>query len=281
MTRTKQIVLCSIVLSIITLACSLSGVSAPESNAPLDSNALATIVAGTARAAATQTAQIITNTPFPSPTETNTPASTPTAAPQVSAEGTSLVKQPDGSYVFTDYQGGYSIVVPPVWLAMRINQQEFMDAQVSLANYDPLERTLSLLQKDDPKEYRLVAIDTSPSDFQTGFVSNLLVRWDRSDPATLAQEVALLKKDLPKSSPPIMVTFANMGTTSTQIPMGIIETSIKGTTATQQTTTDYQKEILFKLKSGTLTILMGTAMQLKDKFIPGFDLMTDQIKMLP
>jgi len=280
MVRLKHLA-CLVAIFAASLACSTSGLPAPQSNGLLDSNALATVVAGTAQAAAAETALAVKNTPLLPPTNRAIPASTATTAPQISTEGTTLVKQSDGSYIFTDYQGGYSIVVPSVWLAVRINEQEFMNAQISLANYDPLERALSLLQKDDPEEYRLVAIDTSSSDFQVGFVSNLLVRWVRNDTATLGQDVALLEKDLPKSSPPIMVTYANMETTSTHLPMGIIEASIKSTTTSKQTVTVYQKDILFKLKSGTLTIIISTAIQLKDKFIPGFDLMTDQIKMLP
>ena len=267
-----------------TLACSMQGLSPSSGAGPLDANSLSTIVAGTANVAAMQTAQANPSTSTPLPASTKTATLTPivTPSPQVSTEGTSLVKQSDGSYVFTDYQGGYSIIVPSVWLAVRINEQEFMNAQISPANSDPqIQRSLSIIQKDDPKEYRLVAIDTSTSDLQTGVVSNMNVRWIRSDTATIEQDITLAKEDLPKSSPPEKVTYADTGTTSTHLPMGIVETSLKVTSLSKQIITVYQKMILFKLKSGTLTLIMSTSTQLKDKFVPGFDLMTDQIKMLP
>ena len=271
------------ILFITTLACSMQGLSPSSSAGPLDANSLSTIVAGTANAAAIQTAQANPSTSMPLPTLTKTATLTPIVTPsqQVSTEGTSLVKQSDGSYVFTDYQGGYSIMVPSVWLAMRINEQEFMNAQISPANSDPqIQRSLSLIQKEDPKEYRLVAIDTSTSDLQTGFVSNMIVRWIRSDMATIEQDIADAKKALPKTSSS-KITYADMGTTSTHLPLGVIETSTTETTTSKQIITFYQKMILFKLKSGTLTLIMSTATQLKDKFVPSYDLMTDQIKMLP
>ena len=271
------------ILFITTLACSMQGLSPSSSAGPLDANSLSTIVAGTANAAAIQTAQAnpSTSTPLPTLTKTATPTPIVTPSQQVSTEGTSLVKQSDGSYLFTDYQGGYSIMVPSVWLAMRINEQEFMNAQISPANSDPqIQRSLSLIQKEDPKEYRLVAIDTSTSDLQTGFVSNMIVRWIRSDMATIEQDIADAKKALPKTSSS-KITYADMGTTSTHLPLGVIETSTTETTTSKQIITFYQKMILFKLKSGTLTLIMSTATQLKDKFVPSYDLMTDQIKMLP
>ena len=267
-------------LFIATLACSMQGLG----TVPLDASSLSTIVAGTANAAAIQTAQAnpSTSTPLPASTKTATPTPIGAPSPQVSTEGTSLVKQSDGSYVFTDNQGGYSVVVPSVWLAMRINEQEFMNAQISPANSDPhIQNAFSVLRRDDPKTYRLVAIDTSPSDLQTGFVSNLSIAWDRNNAETIEQNIADAKKALPKTSSSLKITYADMGTTSTHIPMGIIETSTKGTTMSKQNITTYQKQIIFKLKSGTLYFDIAIAVQLKDKFIPGFELMTDQIKMLP
>lgn len=272
-------------LFITTLACNMQGLFPLSSAGPLDANSLSTIVAGTANAAAMQTAQANPSTSTPLPTSTKTATLTPiaTSSPQVSTEGTSLVKQSDGSYVFTDYQGGYSIIVPSVWrLAVRINEQEFMNAQISPANSDPqIQRSLSLIQKDDPKEYRLFALDTSTSDLQTGFVSNMTVFWDRNDRLTIEQIIANAKKALPKTPSSLKITYADMGTTSTHLPMGIIEQSTTETTTSKQIITFYQKMILFKLKSGTLTLIMSTATQIKDNFVPGFDLMTDQIKMLP
>ena len=274
-----------IAILVASLACSTSGTSAPVSNGPLDSNSLATVVAGTAGAAAAETAQINLLNNFQS---TETAQANPASAtempvtPPVSAEGTSLLKLNDGSSVFTDSQGGYSIVVPSVWLAMRVGEQEFINAQISPANSDPqLQNAFSVLRSRDPKIYRLVAIDTSTSDLKTGFVSTLSVAWERDDSETIEQNIAGAKKDFPKLSPPEKITYADVGTTSTHISMGIIESTSNGTTPSKQSVTLYQKQIIFKLKKGTLYFDMAAAIELKEKFVPGLDFMTDQIKMLP
>jgi len=268
-----------------SLACSTSVTSAPVSNGPLDSNSLATIVAGTAGAAAAETAQINLLNNFQSTQTAQANIALGTGlpgTPQLSAEGTSLVKQNDGSYLFTDTQGGYSIVVPSVWLAMRINEQDISKARISLANSDPqIQASLSTLQNDDPKVDRLVAIDTSPADLQTGYVAKLVIFWTKNDPATIEQNIATAKNGLPKSIPSLKVTYTGMGTTSTNLPMGIVETSTKKTTSSKQSYTLYQKLIIFKLNSGSVTLMLSTALQLKEKLGPGFDLIADQIKLLP
>jgi hypothetical protein len=249
---------------------------------PLDANSLSTIVAGTANAAAVQTAQAnpFTYTPPATPTQTATPTPIVALSPQVSTEGTSLVKQSDGSYVFTDYQGGYSITVPSVWLAVRINEQEFINAPIEVS--DPtVKDVLSELQNYDPKIYRLMGLDTSPGDLRDGFVTTLSIDWDRSDTNTIKQEIAKIKANPTKVLSGVKVTYADMGTTSTHLPIGIVEQSGTALTKSQQHVTNYLKAIIYKPKSGVLTITLSTMIQLKDKFVPGFDLMTNQIKMLP
>jgi hypothetical protein len=265
-----------------SLACALSGLSAPGSNSALDSNSLSTSVAGTANAAAMQTKQAnpSTSTPLPTSTKTATPTPIVTPSPQVSTEGTSLVKQSDGSYVFTDYQGSYSIMVPSVWLAVRLNEQEFINAPLEVS--DPtVQDVLSELQNFDPKIYRLMGLDTSPGDLGDGFVTTLSVYWDRSDTNTIEQEIAKMKANPSKVLSGVKITYADIGTTSTHLPIGIVEQSGMAMTKSQHHVTNYQKAIIYKPKSGVLTITLSTLIQLKDKFVPGFDLMTDQIKMLP
>ncbi len=283
MLRSKTAVWLAAIL-IAGLACAQSGLSGPGSTAPLDANSLATAVAGTASAAAAETAQInlLKNFQATLTARAMVASGTMVLTPQVSTEGTSLVKQGDGSYLFTDQEAGYSIMVPSVWLAMRTNEQDISSARILLANADPqIQKTLSTLQTSDPKVYRLIAIDTSSSDLETGYVSYLLVYWTKNDPLTIEQNIDEAKKSFSKSSPPIKVTYADMGSTSTHLPMGVMETSSKIPTTSKQTASLYQKIIILKSKNGTLVFNLNTVAQLKDKFVPAFDLMTDQIKILP
>ena len=265
-----------------TLACGMPGFSAPLPVDTLDSNSLSTVVAETANAAGLETAAAATNTPLPSPTEIPTSTATATPTPPISSEGTSLSKQSDGSYLFTDHQGGYSVNIPPGWLAIRINQQEFINVWTLPIASDPkIQKFLSQVQNFDPKIYRLIGIDADANDLQTGYIANLLITWHRNDTMTIAQDIAQAKTDLPKSSRGLKVTYADVGYTSTNIPVGIVETSQSGTTLSGQNVSVYQKVLVLKLKSGSLSFTLSTVSQLRDGFVPGFDVMTDQIKMLP
>ncbi len=271
-------------LLIISLACLTPGLTAAPPAPALDQNSLSTIIAGTANAAAAQTAAANPSTPIPQATvtETASPAPSPTVTPRLSAEGTSLTKQSDGSYAFVDQQGGYSLIVPANWLAIRINEQEFINAWTLPEASDPrIQSTLTLYQKQDPKLFRLFGLDLLPEHVNTGFVTNFNITWDRNNNDSLAQTIQSLKSQLPRSATKPKITYADIGTTSSQIPMGIIEDTFTGTASGGGKLQIYQKLVLFKLKAGMLSITLSTTSDLKSGLEPGFDLMTDQIKIFP
>ena len=269
----------------LTLACALPGLSAPSEFPTPDPNSISTIVAGTANAAAMQTAQAnpSTNTPLPTSTETPAPTSTATPTPRISAEGTSLVKQSDGSYIFTDLQGGYSVIVPSGWLVVRVNEQEYLNAWVLPEASDPkIQHFLTQFQNEDPKTYRLVGADIIPEHLQENFLTNFLISWNRNSTLTLQQEIDNAKTDLPRTvMQGAKISYADIGLTSTQIPMGIMELNWNTKDISGNTVKIYQKIVAFKVKSGTLAFTFSTTPDLKDAILNEFDLMTDQIKMLP
>ena len=272
----------SIMLS--TLACSLPGLSIPSEIPTPDQNSLSTIIAGTANAAAMQTAQTnpLASTPLPVSTETAAPTSTATPTPRISTEGTSLVKQSDGSYIFTDYQGGYSVIVPSGWLAVRPNEQEYMNAWSLPSASDPrFQDFLNKLQQEDPKLFRLAAANISPENLPDDLISTFTITWDRNSTLTLEQEVSQAQKEI-KTLKGLKITYADTGATSTHIPMAIIETSVENTKNFYgKIINAYQKVVIFKVKNGILAFTFTTMPRLKDAILQGFDLMTDQINMLP
>lgn len=270
-----------IVLLISILACSLPGNVAPQPVSS-DPNAFSTIVAGTANAASTQTASVVTSTSLPASTETAAPASTATSTPRVSTEGTSLQKQSDGSYIFTDYQGGYTVNIPPGWLVVRINEPEYINAWALPQASDPkVQSFLTLFQSQDASYYRALGVDIIPEHMSVKALPYFDIEWDRNTTATLQQEVDNLKKFVPKTLSAYKVTYADIGTTSSQIPMGIIESNWRSSSTSGQTRTVYQKQIVFKLKTGILAFVLSAEQMIKDSLFANLDLMTDQIKMLP
>jgi hypothetical protein len=115
------------------VACAPAAQTVEQQPTPgVDSNAIATAVAGTAQAAATQT------------------ASSSLFAP--SQTGTVTEQLEDGTTKYTDYDGGFELVFPKGWLAVRPNSEEFDTAlkkqgtansmlhnqmAADLAGYDP------------------------------------------------------------------------------------------------------------------------------------------------
>jgi hypothetical protein len=266
------------------LACSLSGLSAPASNGPMDSNSLSTIVVGTASAAAAQTAQadLLTRLPSAASTAEGTSALTTTGTPGISVEGTSLVKQDDGSHLFTDSQGGYSMVISTEWLVMRPNEPEYMNASGLPSASDPkLQAFLNNIQKQDPKLFRLAAADITPAHMQENLLSTFTVSWDRNSTMTLPEQATEAVKEITTLNG-LNITNTDTGTSSTHIPMAIIESSVTSTNNLYgRLISAYQKNVIFKVKAGTVNLTLKTTPTLKDAILKDFDAMTDQIKMLP
>ncbi len=272
-----------IIILVSILACDLPAEFAPQPVSSPDPNALSTIVAGTASAAAAQTALAAPtiNVPTQSPTETAIPTGTATPTPRISTEGTSLQKQSDGSYVFTDYQGGYIVVIPPGWLVVRINEQEYINAWILPEASDlKVQHFLAKFQLENANYYRVLGVDIIPEHMKTDAIPYFDIEWDRITSATLQQEVDNLKKFVPKFVA-YKVTYADIGTTSTQIPMGIIESNWQELSISGEPKTVYQKQVLFKLKTGILAFVLSADKEIKDELFSSLDLMTDQIKMLP
>ncbi len=266
------------------LACALPGLGAPVPVNTLDPNSLSTAIAGTSAALAVQTSLAAPATPDlpPAPTQTTPPTITATATPQISSEGTSLGKQSDGSLVFSDYSGGYSVVVPAGWLALRINEKEFINAWSLPEASDPLvQNMLTQYQKSDPKAFRLFGIDIQPDHLRPDFRTNFNIFWDRSNKDTIEQQIAKLRKNPPITFAESKVTFAGTRATSTGIPMGIIEYSTSLTTLSGQSLTIYQKQALFNGQTGLLAFTLTTVADQKDEIEPGFSSMVDGIKILP
>lgn len=96
-----------LVILLTVIACVLPG-QITQPTPDLGPNAIASAVAGTAQAAATQTA-----------------AAQPVAT---SMTGTTIEQLEDGTTQYTDYDAGFEIVFPVGWLAVRPNSEEFDNA---------------------------------------------------------------------------------------------------------------------------------------------------------
>ncbi len=268
---------------LLTLGCILPGLSAPGAAPAGDPAMFSTIVAGTGAALATQTAQAAPPeaTPTPLPTETPTPLPTETPREIISTEGTSLRKQADGSYLFSDHQGGYQLAVPIGWLVVRVNEQETMNAwALPEASHPSAQRFLTQVQGSDPKLSRLFGLDILPEHLERDFATNFNVLLDRTSTESLETMMDGFEKQVSKTFISTKIIRADLGQTSSQIPTGILEitSDMQGTSG--ESINLYQKQALFRVKGGALFITFSTTADLKDLLLPVFDGMIDRIKML-
>lgn len=142
----------------------------------IDTSARATSLAGTAVAA------FGTATFTPSPTETRVPTAV------VSAQGTSLVTQEDGSALFTDHKAGIQVTFPAGWLAIRGGEPEYYLAaeKVGTQNTWFLEEIASL-QSLDLNVFRLHAYDLHSEHRLNNTLPKINVVFLQEDERTLRQ----------------------------------------------------------------------------------------------
>ena len=112
--KTKNYITGSI-LFLVMLACAVPGLSQPASPPTFDPSTIPTMVVLTANAAISQTAAA-------QPVATEIPAG---------MTNTTIVQVQDGTTKYSDYDGGFEIIFPVGWLAVRPNSDEFT---TSLAN---------------------------------------------------------------------------------------------------------------------------------------------------
>ena len=226
-------------LFIATLACSMQGLGA----GPLDASSLSTIVAGTANAAAIQTAQAnpFTSTPPATPTEAAT------ATPQFifSAYNTALNQQADGSTLFVDKQLGYELVIPTGWTAFRINESEFYKLWTLPVSKEPIvQGNLTSIQSMDPNIFRLFAFDLRDGHFQSDALTNTDVSWSQTI-NSYSQNIDGLQKQYATIYKNIKLLTSKTETNSSNVEVNITEFGF-----VYQGTKLYEKLTMLKVKAG-------------------------------
>jgi hypothetical protein len=244
----------------------------------LDGAALATIVSGTAAALSAQTAQAM---PTPVPTATvELPAPTIQPTAFVSTAGSSLSKRPDGSTVFVDQRGGYQLVVPSGWLAVRINEQEFFDALTFLENNEPgIQRSLNSMRGQDPSRFRLYALDTQSGHVIGGFVTNMNFLWDALAALSLETDADLQAEaeSLRTVIPGLELLTVEVQITPSGLQYGLLSTRWPAQTVAGASVMVFQKQAYVKFALGRLVITLSTIEELKDAVLPAFDAMIREI----
>jgi hypothetical protein len=274
-------------------ACVVPGLptaSAPVFAPTVDTGPIETMVAGTVSAAIAQTEQAqptatSTSAAAATSTSTSTPAPTETPTPQANQSQSMLTKQEDGSMLFADKRAGYEIKLPAGWLAVRVNEQEYLDAfsLVEAANTN-IQQSLLSVQAEDPNVFRLLAIDTQAAHIQNEFVTDMRFVLDEQKTISLGSD-ADLKAIAEKISASATVfrfevTSVKIVTSASGTQFGVIEAKSSFENAAGADVTIYQKQVFFNVKAGMQSISLTTVEGLKETVLPTFDAMLETINLI-
>jgi len=299
MNNRRSVFIALIFLAAIT-ACVVPGLptaSAPVFAPTVDTGSIETMVAGTVSIAITQTEQAqptatstsaapataaATFTSTPAPTGTFTLQAGPSQ--KASPSQSTLTKQEDGSTLFADARAGYEIKLPADWLAVRIDEQEYLDAfSLEEAANTNIQQSLLSIQNEDPTAFRLLAIDTQAAHIQNDFATDMRFVLDEQKNISLSSD-ADLKAIAEKISASAAVfrfevTSIKIVTSASGTQFGVIEAKSSFTSPTGAEVPLYQKQVFFNGKSGMQSITLTTVSDLKETLLPAFDAMLETVKI--
>lgn len=256
MTRSKIFFFISIFL--LMFACVLPGQQTASLPTVTPDTRLENMVALTVSAALEQTQQAV---PTETPPPTSTPQPTATSTPEADASSSLLTKNEDGSITFIDFLGKYQFTVPSELRAMRINQQEFLDAWLLPEASNPaVQNQLNLIQKQDPNRFRLFAFDFNEEHFDGGFITNINFLWDDIGEISLQDDSELVEiaNSYAESLPNSEVLETKINSYENGVTVGIITSKMPATTLDGANVVIIQKQVFFDLPVGTLIATIST-----------------------
>ncbi|MBE0683227.1 MAG: hypothetical protein IH589_15065 [Anaerolineales bacterium] len=273
----RRAMLAALTVLTAALACVVPGLPSASQPAPTVDTRLEIMVAETVSAALAQTQQSVPTPTLP-PTSTSTPTATVSPTPETNSSASSLTKLDDGSTYFADSLVEFEITIPAGWLAVRINQQEYLDAWLlpELAN-PALQRSLGSIENLDPTELRLFVLDIQEGHTEIDFVTNINFYWDKSSDLSLENDEDLKAEaaTLPQALPGLEVTATEISATSLGIPVGSITSKTPVTTLGGVNLEIFQKQVFVKVGEGVLIITLSTTEELKQATLSQFDAAID------
>ncbi len=278
--RSRHGIFAALLVLTITLACAVPAISPASIPPPTPDTRLGTMVAETVSAALelTQQAQAIP-TPTAPPTSTAEPAATST--PEVlDTSASALRTEENGNVIFTDERSGYRIEVPYPWLALRINQQEYLDAWLlPEASNTAVQNILGDMQTMDPDRFRLFALDINEDHIDGGFVTNVNILWDDALEISLADEADLnaIAATYPESEPGVEVLPVEIVALESGVTVGVITTRLPATTLDDVEILVVRKRVFIDLPTGTLIITLSTTETWQETAEPLFDTMIESL----
>jgi len=262
-----QIKLSMVVLLVTSIACGLSGEGTPI---PVtDTDTLATFIAGTAQVAASQTAQAAPNTPTSSPAELLTPT------PKISAVGTSLILNEDQSTTFIDHKAGIQLVIPPGWLSVRPNEEEYTRAFSlgAVAASQEILNQMTNIQSKDANLFRLNAIDIREGHVVRGIVSYIDIIFEEGDVRS--------REELEQEERTRARLVSNFKVNSSSYPQTANGTTVLVVEESWAATPEiiYYRGVFFSLPTGTLVLGFYSNILAHDSILPDFEQVMNSVTL--
>lgn len=275
----KQLLRFFSALMFLAMACVLPSTStnAPQPPPTADTR-LENMVALTVSAALELTQQAVpTQTPVP----TRTAEPTATSAPEAFESESTLSKNDDESFLFIDERAKYQITIPSELIALRINQQEFLDAWLlPAATNEAIQNQLSTIQDQDPDRFRLFALDFNEEHIESGFVTNINFLWDDASNLSIEESLLQATDDYLEIFPDADVVDSNDAVLQSDIPVGLITFTNTVTTLENVEIVVVQKQAFLLLPKGVLIITLSTAESQIELIEPLFDAMLETFSLI-
>jgi hypothetical protein len=265
----------ALVILLAIVACVLPGqtIQPAPTMGPLNIEAA---VAGTAQAAATQTALV---NPVPA-APTVAPTNTITPTPKISSSGTSLFTLANGATQFTDYVAGMQMVFPPGWLVIRVGEEEYYAAWGKPETQAPMFVDIfAEMQNLDPKVFRVNGLDVRSDYIIYNNVTQVDVVFVQDDIRTLKE----VKADETKNHPRYK-NYKLLSSNFFDAPQGVqalnMEAQWKSANEASQTGMSYQRRVIYKVSTGIIAIDLFTLLDKKDLTTPDFEQLISGIVFL-
>ncbi|MEJ5223302.1 MAG: hypothetical protein WHV44_02520 [Anaerolineales bacterium] len=203
-----------------------------------------------------------------SPRKTPEPLITSTPAPaKPDASRSALLTQSDGSILFTDFKGNYSLVFPPNWTLVRVNEKEYESLMLNQALTDNLLQTYLMAYRNrDGATYRLFAFDLAGRVEVSDYLTNVEIYLDDRETITVKQARLNLEKARQKDSKIVEALASKDITTSSGYEVGIYRAILETRAVTaQKSTIYYSAAVITPYNTSLLIITFGAPVELRDK----------------
>lgn len=220
-----------------------------------------------------------TPTITPSPTPTSTPTFTPTATPLPTGKLTE--EQPDGTTVFTDYDGKYQVTFPAGWTVVILDEEYIEEALDRLPAQEKgvADMIKSVKNADVNELIRVVGFNFGAQ--EGPYTPNINISYD-----TNPLSAAISLRDLIDytiayfPSLNIEVVDTEIKETSSGIEIGVIEARWSMNATGGQKLNLHQKQVFFKSGKGVVIITFATVKNATVDLSADLEELIESIKLL-